>query len=184
MTWNRIALVAVGLFAAALVAGLLREDLRLLVGAVAGLGAIGWLWIKRWRQRRRRAARRPPPREHIPRAIRRRVYARDGYACRYCRRKRSHVVRLELDHFVPVAHGGTDDPGNLVTACFDCNRAKGAKLLPDDGALRRFIAEREAAVAAMTRADWRRVLWRDLLVTALILVVVIATYVALTRYVI
>ncbi|HUG60377.1 MAG TPA: HNH endonuclease, partial [Methylomirabilota bacterium] len=122
-------------------------------------------------------------REHIPRAVRQRIYTRDGFACRYCGRKRGHAVRLELDHFYPVSRGGNDDPDNLVTACFDCNRAKGARLLRDDDAVRRFVTEREAAISAMTRADWRRVLRRDLLLTAFVALVVTATFLALTRYV-
>ena len=31
----------------------------------------------------------------------------------------------EVDHVIPVAKGGTDDPSNLVPACGPCNRAKG-----------------------------------------------------------
>jgi hypothetical protein len=33
-------------------------------------------------------------------------------------------VRLTVDHVVPVALGGTDEPGNLVAACADCNTGK------------------------------------------------------------
>ncbi|MBL8983224.1 MAG: HNH endonuclease, partial [Gemmatimonadetes bacterium] len=47
-----------------------------------------------------------------------------GRRCVYCAR----VLPLEhatLDHVVPLARGGTDDPGNLVVACGPCNRLKG-----------------------------------------------------------
>lgn len=30
-----------------------------------------------------------------------------------------------VDHVVPVARGGTDDPSNLVSACWSCNSSKG-----------------------------------------------------------
>jgi 5-methylcytosine-specific restriction endonuclease McrA len=181
MGWNRLALIAAGLLAAALVAGWLREDAWLMVAACAGLGVVAWLWIVRWRRRRRRSARRGEDRDHIPVAVRRMVYARDGHTCRYCGRRRGHAVKLELDHFFPHALGGSDHPNNLVTACRACNRAKGVRVLEDEGAFRRFVAEREVAVAALNRADWRRALRRDLLVTVLLLILVLATFLALER---
>jgi len=51
------------------------------------------------------------------------VLRRDDFTCRYCRSKDSE---LTVDHVVPVALGGTDDPGNLVAACRDCNAGKGS----------------------------------------------------------
>lgn len=183
MTWNRLTAITAGLLAATLVVNWLLDERLLAVATAAALLAVAWLWFVRWRRRRRLAARRPPPREHIPRAVRRMVYARDGYACRYCGRKRGHAVRLELDHFYPRARGGTDDPANLVTACRACNRAKGVRILRDEAAVRRFVAEREAVVVALARADRRRALWRDLFLTALVLLIVVTTYVVLTRLV-
>lgn len=53
--------------------------------------------------------------------IRDRIFARDGYACRYCG---EHGQRLECDHVMPVARGGDHEDENLVTACFTCNRKK------------------------------------------------------------
>jgi hypothetical protein len=35
-------------------------------------------------------------------------------------------VVLEVDHIVPRAEDGDDDPVNLATSCWDCNRGKGA----------------------------------------------------------
>lgn len=61
-------------------------------------------------------------------AIRDAIFKRDGYTCQYCG---VHGVRLECDHIVSVADGGAHDPSNLATACFDCNRSKGAKSLAD-----------------------------------------------------
>ena len=51
------------------------------------------------------------------------VFKRDSFTCRYCGRTSPDVV-LELDHIVPVCEGGSDDPINLATSCWDCNRGK------------------------------------------------------------
>ena len=59
---------------------------------------------------------------------------------------------LEIDHVHPVAEGGTNDMDNLVTACWDCNRGKGARLLTsvpqslEDKAAE--VQEREAQIRA------------------------------------
>lgn len=59
------------------------------------------------------------------------VFKRDGFACAYCGAHPSETVLLEVDHIHPVVEGGGDDIDNLVTACFACNRGKGAGLLTD-----------------------------------------------------
>lgn len=53
------------------------------------------------------------------------VFKRDEFTCGYCGRKSPEVV-LEVDHIIPVAAGGQDDPINLLTSCWDCNRGKSA----------------------------------------------------------
>lgn len=63
------------------------------------------------------------------------IFERDRFICKYCGRDSSSVA-LEVDHVIPRCEGGTDDPDNLVTSCFDCNRGKGGRLLqsaPEDG---------------------------------------------------
>lgn len=57
------------------------------------------------------------------------ILKRDGFACQYCGRK-APDVKLHVDHIVPVSAGGTDDEGNLATACQDCNLGKWAHTLP------------------------------------------------------
>lgn len=52
------------------------------------------------------------------------VFKRDGYRCQICGRSAQDSATLELDHKVAVARGGTDDPSNLWTLCFECNRGK------------------------------------------------------------
>lgn len=51
------------------------------------------------------------------------VFKRDDFTCKYCGKKSPEVV-LEVDHIVPVCEGGTDDPINLATSCWDCNHGK------------------------------------------------------------
>jgi hypothetical protein len=52
------------------------------------------------------------------------IFRRDNYTCTYCGH-RGNSATLEVDHKPPLARGGTDDPANLTTACWECNRAKG-----------------------------------------------------------
>jgi hypothetical protein len=65
----------------------------------------------------------------VSKRIRFEVLRRDGHACRYCGGK-APDVRLTVDHVMPVALGGSDDPTNLVAACVDCNAGK-ASVAPD-----------------------------------------------------
>lgn len=66
----------------------------------------------------------------VSRRLRFEILRRDGYTCRYCGAK-APDVKLAVDHVVPQALGGTDDPTNLVTACSDCNAGK-SSTSPDD----------------------------------------------------
>jgi len=59
------------------------------------------------------------------------VFKRDSFTCQYCGRA-SHDVTLEVDHIHPVASGGGNDLMNLITACYECNHGKGARLLSDN----------------------------------------------------
>lgn len=69
-------------------------------------------------------------RESIAKQLRWKIYARDGFACRYCGRKPPDV-ELHVDHVLAVSRGGKNDEGNLVTACKDCNLSKSGSLLPE-----------------------------------------------------
>lgn len=62
----------------------------------------------------------------ISKSVRFTIFSRDGYTCRYCGRQ-SDSCPLVIDHVIPVAQGGTNDPENLVTACHDCNAGKAAR---------------------------------------------------------
>lgn len=67
-----------------------------------------------------------PKRKPVSNKTRFEVLRRDGFKCRYCGRSAPEVI-LNVDHIVPVEQGGTNDIGNLVTACFECNNGKSAR---------------------------------------------------------
>ena len=54
------------------------------------------------------------------------IFKRDNFTCVYCGKKPPEVI-LEVDHIIPRKEGGDDDPSNLATSCFSCNRGKGAR---------------------------------------------------------
>jgi hypothetical protein len=61
----------------------------------------------------------------VSKRLRYEVLRRDNHTCRYCGASAPDVP-LTVDHVVPTTLGGTDDPGNLVAACRDCNSGKSA----------------------------------------------------------
>jgi hypothetical protein len=62
-------------------------------------------------------------RGRIRSATRADIYARDANACQYCLRTFPQK-ELTIDHVVPLALGGIDEPVNYVTCCSDCNQRK------------------------------------------------------------
>lgn len=75
------------------------------------------------------------------------VLRRDEHACQYCGAKAPDVT-LQIDHVVPVALGGDDKPGNLVTACKDCNSGK-TSIAPDAPLVASLSAEAAAYALGM-----------------------------------
>jgi hypothetical protein len=61
----------------------------------------------------------------ISKRLRFEILRRDNHACRYCGAAAPGTV-LVVDHVVPVALGGSDEPSNLATACDPCNSGKSA----------------------------------------------------------
>ena len=53
------------------------------------------------------------------------VFDRDARRCVYCGADEADGAELSVDHVEPRVLGGDNSAGNLVTACRDCNRAKG-----------------------------------------------------------
>lgn len=64
-------------------------------------------------------------REQLSKRTRFEIFKRDGFRCVYCGATPVQAP-LHVDHVVPVAEGGGNDPANLVTACDSCNLGKGA----------------------------------------------------------
>lgn len=91
------------------------------------------------RNARQKSLDRRVQREHITAETRRAIFALDGWECVYC----SSRSILEIDHIFPHSHGGTDEPGNLVTCCAKCNGLKKAKVCTFPMVFGRFRAQLE-----------------------------------------
>lgn len=78
------------------------------------------------------------------------VFRRDAFTCSYCGRKPPEAT-LEVDHIIAISEGGTDDPENLTTACFECNRGKAAKSLNTPPPAIPDIVERTALILERER---------------------------------
>lgn len=91
-----------------------------------------------------------PARKAISKRIRYEILRRDNNTCRYCHATDSP---LTIDHVTPTALGGTDDPGNLVAACRDCNSGKSSA--SPDAALVAQVSDEAIrwAAAVRTTAD-------------------------------
>ena len=67
---------------------------------------------------------RPRPRSGVAPRLRFQILKRDGFRCTYCGLRADDGAVLHVDHIIPVALGGTDDPENLTTSCDECNLGK------------------------------------------------------------
>lgn len=52
------------------------------------------------------------------RRVKKTLLAQRGQICQHCGR---HGKRLHLHHITHIAHGGTNDPSNLILLCRDCH---------------------------------------------------------------
>ena len=84
----------------------------------------------------------------IPVAVRVRLRIEAHDRCGYCQTQQALAYGLlEVDHIIPVAAGGTDDPDNLWLACRPCNQYKGAQIIgrdPQSGPVRLFNPRHQA----------------------------------------
>lgn len=60
-------------------------------------------------------------RQPIPKHVRVAVLMRDEFTCRLCWRQGG---RMEIDHIIPWSAGGSDDPTNLRSCCYECNQSR------------------------------------------------------------
>lgn len=69
------------------------------------------------------------PRRAIPTAVDQRVREAARHRCGYCLSPQHLVMaRLEVEHIIPRARGGTDEESNLWLACPICNGHKSDKV--------------------------------------------------------
>jgi 5-methylcytosine-specific restriction endonuclease McrA len=64
------------------------------------------------------------PREPIPESVRLFVWQRDGGKCVRCGSRE----RLEFDHIIPIAAGGSNTERNIQLLCEPCNRSKSSTI--------------------------------------------------------
>lgn len=65
------------------------------------------------------------PERHIPSKVKMSVWRRDEGKCVNCKSNE----RLEYDHIIPVAKGGSNTERNVQLLCERCNREKAAKIV-------------------------------------------------------
>lgn len=96
----------------------------------------------------------------ISRRLRFEILRRDSHTCRYCGAQ-APDVKLTVDHVIPVALGGGDEPQNLITACADCNAGK-TSIAPDSALVADVDATAMLFGRAMERAAQQRRQLHDL----------------------
>lgn len=74
------------------------------------------------------------PRKHAKVALNNKtLFGRDRYVCAYCGKHFPNYQHLSRDHIVPKFLGGENCWTNVVTACRECNSAKGHLTLDEAG---------------------------------------------------
>ncbi|MGL5806094.1 MAG: HNH endonuclease [Xenococcaceae cyanobacterium] len=63
------------------------------------------------------------PRIPIPPEVKKYVLERNKYQCQSCGRC-DRETKLQIDHIIPLAKGGSNDISNLQTLCSHCNQKK------------------------------------------------------------
>jgi len=65
--------------------------------------------------------------KHIPTWLKKAIFYRDKGRCQLCYRDITGLLLpnvYELDHMIPLANSGSNDPTNFQLICPDCNRSK------------------------------------------------------------
>lgn len=105
----------------------------------------------------------------VSKRLRYEILRRDSHTCRYCGASAPDVP-LRVDHVVPVALGGSDEPGNLATSCEPCNSGKSS--MPADAATVANVADdalrwataMEQAADVLLRQDEPKLAYREIFV--------------------
>jgi hypothetical protein len=89
-------------------------------------------------------------RYEISGAVQQKVWAADGFACKYCHTPMGKAL-LTIDHFIPLESGGVNDVTNYLTACKPCNKKKGGQMPAEflgpekSETLKHYLANRKVA---------------------------------------
>lgn len=59
--------------------------------------------------------------------LRKRILTRDKHLCQPCLDRGRVTAASQVDHILPKAKGGTDDPENLQAICGPCHQTKTVK---------------------------------------------------------
>ena len=86
------------------------------------------------------------------RFTRRNVFYRDRNRCQYCGVQYA-AKKLNLDHVVPISHGGGSSWENVVCACIRCNTKKGART-PEQAGMKLVRTPKKPVGHPMWRAGW------------------------------
>lgn len=69
--------------------------------------------------------------KHLPQWLKAAIYHRDRGRCQHCNKDMTGRLRpirhLHLDHIVPLAASGSNDPTNFQLSCARCNTSKGSR---------------------------------------------------------
>lgn len=69
------------------------------------------------------------PRDYIPVALKRLVFARANGCCEYCLSQAKFAIEpLVIEHIIPISRGGRTVDENLALACQGCNNYKYTKV--------------------------------------------------------
>jgi 5-methylcytosine-specific restriction endonuclease McrA len=102
--------------------------------------------------------------KHVP-FTRWNIYQRDNYQCQYCA-EHHKAEDLTFDHVVPASQGGTRHWDNIATACYPCNRRKGART-PEEAGMKLLRVPRKPEASPVFRVTFgmRKTpeSWRDFL---------------------
>jgi hypothetical protein len=75
---------------------------------------------------------------NISDTLREQATQRAHHLCEYCHARQVILIKLEVDHIIPVSAGGTTILDNLYLACRHCNGFKQSRqsaISPDSGAM-------------------------------------------------